>query len=96
MIFKKIKFLVINSDKNNFDNQFFLADKLINLVIESNEHKSFESLFSFYNELLKDKSIFNQNLGQYIINKYSKFYQGALSDSLQKYKNSKKILFKKK
>ena len=89
MIFKKIKFLVINSDKNNFDNQFFLADKLINLVIESNEHKSFESLFSFYNELLKDKSIFNQNLGQYIINKYSKFYQGALSDSLQKYIISK-------
>ena len=89
MIFKKIKFLIMISDKNNFNNQFFLADKLINLVIESNEHKSFESLFSFSNELSKDKNVFNQNLSQYIINKYSKFYQGALSDSLQNYIISK-------
>ena len=86
MIFKSIKSILINSDKNNFENKFFLADKLVSLVIESNEHKSFESLFSFSNELLKDKdkNIFNQNLGQYIINKYSKFYVGMLSDLLQR------------
>ena len=89
MIFKTIKSLLINSDKNNFDNKFFLADKLINLVIESNEHKAFESLFSFCNELLKDKTIFNQNLSQYIINKYSKFYQGALSNLLHNHILSK-------
>ena len=89
MIFKTIKSLIINSDKNNFENQFFLADKIINIVIESNEHKSFELLFSFCNELLKDKNIFNQNLGQYIINKYSKNYQGALSSLLENYIISK-------
>ena len=48
-----------------------------------------DSLFSFSNELSKDKNVFNQNLSQYIINKYSKFYQGALSDSLQNYIISK-------
>ena len=89
MIFKTIKSLIINSDKNNFENQFFLADKIINIVIESNEHKSFELLFSFCNELLKDKNIFNQNLGQYIINKYSKNYQGALSSLLENHIISK-------
>ena len=89
MIFKTIKSLLINSDKNNLDNKFFLADKLINLVIESNEHKSFELLFSFCNELLKDKNLFNQNLSQYIINKYSKYYQGALSNLLQNHIISK-------
>ena len=89
MIFRTIKSLVINSDKDNFDNKFFLADKIINLVIESNEHKSFESLFSFCNERIKDKSTFNQNLGQYMINKYSKYYQGALSNLLQNHIISK-------
>ena len=89
MVFKTIKSLIINSDKNNFDNQFFLADKIINIVIESNEHKSFELLFSFCNELFKDKNIFNQNLSQYIINKYSKNYQGALSSLLENHIISK-------
>ena len=89
MIFKTIKSILINSDKNNFDNKFFLADKLINLVIESNEHKSFESLFSLSNELLKGNDIFNQNLSQYLINKYSKFYTGALSNLLENHIRTK-------
>ena len=83
MIFKTVKSLINNLDKNNYDNKFFLADKIINLVIESNEHKSFESLSSFCNELLKGKNTFDQNLSQYMINKYSKFYQGALSSLLE-------------
>ena len=83
IFFKTIKSILINSDKINFDNKFFLVDKLINLVIESNEHKSFESLFSLSNELLKGNDTFNQNLSQYIINKYSKYYTGALSSLLE-------------
>ena len=83
IFFKTIKSILINSDKINFDNKFFLVDKLINLVIESNEHKSFESLFSLSNELLKGNDTLNQNLSQYIINKYSKFYTGALSSLLE-------------
>ena len=83
MIFKTIKSILINSDKNNFDNKFFLADKLINLVIESNEHKSFESLFALSNELLKSNDNFSHKLSQYILNKYSKFYTGALSNLLE-------------
>ena len=89
LIFKKIKAILIITDKNNFENKFYLADKLINLVIQSNEHKSFESLFSLCNELFKGNEIFSQNLGQYIINKYSKLYEGALSNLLENYILSK-------
>ena len=83
MVFKLIKAQLFI--QKNLNDRFILADKLINLVIKANEHKLFESLFSLCNELVKTKDDFNLKLNYYIINKYSKFYTGALSDLLQKY-----------
>ena len=85
MIFKIIKGLLINKDKDKVNDKFFLANKLINLTIKSNEYKLFESLFSLCNELIKTKNDFDLKLNYYIINRYSKFYEGALPDLLQKY-----------
>ena len=84
-IFRIIKGLLINKEQKVFENKFFLADKLINLVLSANEHKLFELLFSLSNELIKTNDDFNIKLGYYIINKYSKLYDGALSDLLQNY-----------
>ena len=84
-IFKLIKVLLINKDQKNPSYKFFFADKLIDLVIKANEHKLFEELFKLCNELSKTKDDFNIKLNYYIINKYSKFYSGALSDLLQRY-----------
>jgi len=72
------------SDQKSED-KFLLADKLISLVIESNEHKLFKLLFSLFNELTKTKNSFNLKLHNYIINKNSKIYSEALSDLLQRY-----------
>ena len=88
-IFKIIKGLLINKEQKNYENKFFLADKLINLVLSANEHKLFELLFSLSNDLIKTKDDYNLNLSYYIINKYSKYYEGALSDLLQNYIISK-------
>ena len=85
LIFKTIKSLLFNKDLKNIENKFLLSDKLITLVIESNEHKFFESLFNLCRDLLKTKDNLNIKLNNYIINKYSKFYSGALSDLLQNY-----------
>lgn len=84
LVFKSMKTLLMVSDQKSED-KFLLADKLISLVIESNEHKLFELLFSLCNELTKTKNSFNLKLHNYIINKYSKIYSGALSDLLQRY-----------
>jgi len=85
LIFKSMKTLLMVNEQKSQDDKFFLADKMISLVIESNEHKLFELLFSFCNELIKTKNNFNLKLHNYIINKYSKIYSGALSDLLQRY-----------
>ena len=85
MIFKSMKTLLMSIDQKSQEDKFLLADKMISLVIESNEHKLFELLFSFCNELTKTKNNFNLKLHNYIINKYSKIYSGALSDLLQRY-----------
>ena len=44
---------------------------------------------SLSNELLKGNDIFNQNLSQYLINKYSKLYTGALSSLLESHIRTK-------
>ena len=85
LIFKSMKTLLMSIDQKNQEDKFLLADKMISLIIESNEHKLFELLFSFCNELTKIKNNFNLKLHNYIINKYSKIYSGALSDLLQRY-----------
>ena len=85
MIFKSIKTFLLSNDQKSQEDKFFLADKILSLVIESNEHKLFELLFSLCNELTKTKNNFNLKLNNYIINKYSKIYSGALSDLLQRY-----------
>ena len=84
-IFKIIKGSLFNKEQKNPKYRFSLANKLIDLVIKANEHKLFELLFSLCNELLKTKDDFDLKLNYYIINKYSKYYEGALSDLLQKY-----------
>ena len=84
MIFKLIKSFLNNDNIKNFD-KFFPSDKLIDLVIKANEHKLFETLFYLEKDLIKTKNEFTSKLYFYIINKYSKFYSGALSDLLQRY-----------
>ena len=84
MIFKIIKNQLFT--QSNLNDKFTLGDKLINLVIKANEHKIFEALFKLCNdELLKKNNDFDKKLNYYIINKYSKLYDGALSDILQRY-----------
>ena len=84
-IFKLMKNLLLNKEQKNISYKFFFTDKLIDLVIKANEHKLFEALFSLCTELTKTKDDLNIKLSYYIINKYSKFYSGALSDLLQRY-----------
>ena len=84
-IFKLMKNLLLNKEQKNISYKFFFTDKLIDLVIKANEHKLFEVLFSLCTELTKTKDDLNIKLSYYIINKYSKFYSGALSDLLQRY-----------
>ena len=87
LIFKSL--IILFSDKKTTNNQklFFCLDKLIDLVLKSNNKdiKLFESFYKLCRDLLKSPDEMNKQLNNYAMNKYSKNINNYLNDSFCDY-----------
>ena len=83
LIFKSL--VILFSDKKTTKNQklFFCLDKLIDLVIKSNNKdiKLFESFYKLCKDLQKSPDVLDKHLSNYAMNKYSKNINNYLNDS---------------
>ena len=83
LIFKSL--IILFSDKNTtkMQKKFFCLDKLVDLVVKSNnkEIKVFDSFYKLCHDLLKSPDELNQNLSNYALNRYSKNINNYLNDS---------------
>ena len=87
LIFKSL--IILFSDKKSTNNQklFFCLDKLIDLVLKSNNQdiKLFESFYKLCRDLQKCPHEMNRQLSNYALNKYSKNLNNYLNDSFCDY-----------
>ena len=81
LIFKSIIILFADKNSSKLQKKFFSLDKLIDLVIKSNNQKLIDSFLRFSEELSNYQEKDNINLSQYSLNKYSKFINDYINES---------------
>ena len=88
LTFKSLVILFF-SDNDNTDkhkNHLFLLDKLVDLVIKSNDNSLFDAYYKLCGDLKKNSNEIYKILGSYSLNKFSKSYNNLpLSDSFLNY-----------
>ena len=73
-----------NADKNK--NTLVSMDKLIDLVVKSNDNSLFDSYYKLCGELQKNSNVTYMKLSSYSLNKFTKlYYNSSLSDSFLNY-----------
>ncbi len=81
LMFKSLIILFTDKNSSKLQKKFFSLDKLIDLVIKSNNEKLDDSFHRFIEELSNSQEKDNINLSQYSLNKYSKFINDYISES---------------
>ena len=81
LLFKSLIILFADKNSSQLQKKFFSLDKLIDLILKSNNEKLIDSFLKFCEELLKNKEKDNINLSQYSMNKYSKFINDYINES---------------
>ena len=84
LLFKSLIILFTNKNNTNFKKKFFLLNKLIDLVVKSNNKNVQISFIKFCEELIKNSEE-NVNLGLYSLNKYSKIINNYNNESFIDY-----------
>ena len=84
LLFKSLIILFTNKNNVDFKKKFFFLNKLIDLVIKSNNKKIQISFIKFCEELIKNSEE-NINLGLYSLNKYSKLINNYNNESFIDY-----------
>ena len=84
LLFKSLIILFTNKNNTNFKKKFFLLNKLIDLVVKSNNKNVQISFIKFCEELIKNSEE-NINLGLYSLNKYSKIINNYNNESFIDY-----------
>ena len=84
LLFKSLIILFTNKNNTDFKKKFFLLNKLIDLVVKSNNKKVQISFIKFCEELIKNSEE-NINLGLYSLNKYSKLINNYNNESFIDY-----------
>ena len=87
LIFKSLVILFTDKKITKIQKKFFSLDKIIDLVIKSNNEnaKLFESFFKLCLDLHKNSEEINQKISNYSLNKYSKLINNSISDSFCDY-----------
>ena len=84
LIFKSLVILFSDNKCANIKKDFFCLDKLIDLISKSSNDnvKLFESFYKLCLDLQKGLEKTHKHLGNYAINKYSKYINAFLNDNL--------------